>query len=239
MPRLRNYHIEGLKLEDRQSSFSYFVGNNLALAMKMEKNIESDDFTAAFCGDSNESRRLTPSRPVCKEEKLPGNETKLSAPCHTQTNVFGKQRQIQRDIFVFTLAIFDAERAVDECWGCRSELHGTCKGCGAARDASAPQPRAERELQQKLLCGQGLWWYFYTWNGLKHGTLQRTSCWPSQQLAEGGNSFQRGFYFKGGETEEKKKRQEFWSKMENCCTSHSFIKNKAQTSGMSSNAKQP
>lgn len=81
MPLLRNYYIEGLKLEDRQSNFSYIVGNNLAPAMEIEKNIKSDDFMAAFCGDSNESWRLTPSPPVCKEQKLLGNETKLCQCC--------------------------------------------------------------------------------------------------------------------------------------------------------------
>lgn len=42
MPRqvVRKYYIEGLKLEDKQSSFSYVVENNLALAMKIYKNIK-------------------------------------------------------------------------------------------------------------------------------------------------------------------------------------------------------
>lgn len=40
MPRqvVRKYYVEGLKLEDRQSSFSYVVGNNLA--MEIYKNIK-------------------------------------------------------------------------------------------------------------------------------------------------------------------------------------------------------
>lgn len=42
-----------------------------------------------------------------------------------------------------------------------------------------------------------------------------------------------------GKKQKKPQRQEFWLKMKNHCTPHTFIKNKPQTSGICSNAEQP
>lgn len=66
---LRNYYMEGLKLDGRQIRFSCTAGSNLAA--QIEKDITWDDFTAAFCENSNEHSTLSQSatRRICWEVK--------------------------------------------------------------------------------------------------------------------------------------------------------------------------
>lgn len=170
---LRNYYMEGLKLDGRQICFSCTAGSNLAA--QIEKDITWDDFTAAFCENSNEHSTLSQSatRRICWEVK----QNCLTAVLHVSLCP-REQRQMHTGCRGLAISCMELQRLpccedlVLPAWGLRLALG---RNCTADKDCCST---AVSEIKQSVL----------------HVAEPRPSCWSLLQPNENSG---------GGDTEAK------------------------------------